>query len=160
MRAALFALAGLACLAPLQAQMPKPAQPSVEMAPVPNVALRAGGTAKVELDFRIGNAFHINSNQPKSPLLIPTSLKLNPPEPVQLVGVRYPPGEEQSFPFAPNEKLSVYSGDFALDASLKAPAKAAPGTYTISGELRYQACDRNACYPPKNLPVQFKVMVK
>ena len=29
----------------------------------------------------------------------------------------------------------------------------------IRGELKYQACDNAACYPPKKLPVQFEVKV-
>jgi hypothetical protein len=40
-----------------------------------------------------------------------------------------------------------------------APAKAATGTYTVHGELKYQACDNNACYPPKKLPFTFNVKV-
>jgi hypothetical protein len=145
---------------PLLAQSPGTVQPSVVMAPVRDVQLRAGAAGKVELDFRVGASFHINSNKPKSPLLIPTSLKLVAPEGVQIVGLQYPQGEDQSFPFAPDEKLSVYSGDFAIDASVKALANASPGTRVITGELHYQACDRNACYPPKTQPVRFTVVVK
>ncbi len=144
----------------LGAQMPGSVQPSVEMAPVPNVRLHPGATTKVEMDFRVGSNFHINSNAPKSPLLIPTTLKLDAPEGLQVVGVRYPAGEDQSFPFSPNEKLSVYTGDFAIDASLKALPKTKSGTYNVTGELHFQACDRNACYPPKTQPVQFKVTVQ
>jgi uncharacterized membrane protein len=29
----------------------------------------------------------------------------------------------------------------------------------LRGELKYQACDNAACYPPKKLPVQFEVRV-
>jgi hypothetical protein len=157
-----WCIAGIALLAvalPLLAQLAGTTQPSVVMAPVQDVQLRPGTAAKVELDFRVGANFHINSNKPKSPLLIPTALKLTAPNGVQ-VALQYPAGEDQSFPFSPNEKLSVYSGDFAIDASLKALPNLHPGTYPITGELHYQACDRNACYPPKTLPVQFKVIVK
>jgi hypothetical protein len=143
----------------LLAQQPGTTQPSVVIAPVQDVQLRPGAAAKVELDFRVGASFHINSNKPKSPLLIPTSLKLVAPNGMQ-VGLQYPAGEDQSFPFSPDEKLSVYSGDFAIDASMKAQPNLHAGTYPITGELHYQACDRNACYPPKTLPVQFKVVVK
>jgi hypothetical protein len=144
----------------LVAQSASFAQPSVAMAPVADVRLRPGATAKVELDFRVAQNFHINSNKPKSNLLIPTVLKLDAQQPLKLSALHYPAGEDQSFPFSPDEKLSVYSGDFALEALVSAPAKASAGTYTVSGELHYQACDKNACYPPKNLPVQFKVVVK
>ncbi len=52
-------------------------QPYVIVAPVGNVQLRAGGSTNVELNFRVGSDFHINSNHPKADYLIPTALKLN-----------------------------------------------------------------------------------
>ncbi|MGA7461448.1 MAG: protein-disulfide reductase DsbD domain-containing protein [Candidatus Korobacteraceae bacterium] len=134
-------------------------KPPVEMAPVGSVQVKAGGSKNVSLDFRIGSEFHINSHTPKSPLLIPTVLKLSGPEQVMVADVKYPAGQDMSFPFSPDEKLSVYSGDFTVDAVLKTAANVAPGTYPISGTLRFQACDHSACYPPKNIPVQFQVTV-
>jgi len=134
-------------------------KPFVIMAPVGNVQVRAGATKDVPMDFRIGSEFHINSHTPKSPLLIPTALKLNPPPQVTVADVKYPAGEDQSFPFSPDEKLNVYSGDFSIDALLKVPANTPAGAYPVKGELRFQACDRSACYPPHSLPVQFQVTV-
>jgi len=149
-----FLLVGLAL-----AQGPGEKLPSVIMAPVGTVQLRAGGSANLELDFRIGPEFHINSNKPRAEYLIPTVLKLSPPEPVTVADVKYPAGEDMTFAFSPNEKLSVYSGDFALNVGLRAPTSAAAGTYPVTGELRFQACDRSACYPPRSIPVQFQVTV-
>jgi Thiol:disulfide interchange protein DsbD, N-terminal len=141
------------------AQGPGDTQPTVIMAPVGNVQLRAGSSTDLALDFRIGTDFHINSNKPRADYLIPTVLKLNPSEPVAVADVQYPPGEDMSFAFSPNEKLSVYSGDFSINSVLRAPANAAAGTYPVKGELRFQACDRSACYPPRSIPVQFQVTV-
>ncbi len=129
------------------------------MAPVGNVQVRAGASQNVTLDFRIGSEFHINSHTPKSELLIPTVLKLNAPDPVMVADVKYPPGQDVTFPFSPDEKLSVYSGDFSIDTVFKAPANASVGTYPVTGTLRFQACDHSACYPPKTIPVQFQVTV-
>ena len=154
-------LAALLVLASsLAAQSPGTVQPTVLMAPIGEVKLQPGKTAKVELDFRIPANFHINSSKPKSPLLIPTSLKLEASKPLEIAAIQYPPGEDQNFPFSPNEKLSVYSGDFEIVALLKAPASVRNSRYHVSGELYYQACDRNACYPPKHLPVEFDVSVR
>ncbi len=154
------ALALLLLTSYLAAQAPGTVQPSVEMAPVEEVQLNPGQTAKVELDFRVSANFHINSNKPKSSLLIPTSLKLVAPTPLEIAAIQYPPGEDQSFPFSPNEKLSVYSGDFTIDVVLKAPPLAKNSSFVVGGELYYQACDKNACYPPKKMPVEFNVRLK
>jgi hypothetical protein len=150
---------GLLLSLPAFSQGPGERLPSVTMAPVGKVQVKAGEPVNVELDFRIGSEFHINSNKPKSELLIPTVLKLQAAEPVSLVAVKYPAGQDVAFPFAPNEKLSVYSGDFSVTAVVKAPPKAMPGDYPVTGELRFQACDRSACYPPRSIPVKFSVTV-
>ena len=133
--------------------------PNVVMAPVGKVQVKAGGTANVELDFRVGSEFHINSNKPKSELLIPTVLKLSATQPVRVTAVKYPAGRDMSFPFAPTESLNVYSGDFSVTAVVAAPAKAEKGDYAVTGELHFQACDRSACYPPRSIPVKFEVSV-
>ena len=140
-------------------QVPGQRVPTVTMAPVGKVHVSSGGTASVEIDFRVGSEFHINSNKPRSELLIPTVLKLSAGEPLSLVAVKYPAGQDMSFPFAPTEKLNVYSGDFSITAVVKAPAKAANGDYPVAGDLRFQACDRSACYPPRSIPVKFEVSV-
>jgi hypothetical protein len=140
-------------------QQPGETVPSVVVAPVGKVQVRAGSSATVDLDFRIGSEFHVNSNKPKSELLIPTTLRLDASDPIKIVAVNYPPGNDMSFPFAPTEKLSVYSGDFTITTVIKASSKATNGTYPVSGELHFQACDRSACYPPKSIPVKFEVTV-
>ncbi len=133
--------------------------PSVSMAPVPVTTILRGKPGTVELHFRIGSGFHINSNTPKSEFLIPTTLKLTPPTDIIVGRITYPAGEEASFPFAPDEKLSVYSGDFTLALLIRPLAHVLPGKYALHGQLKYQACDNAACYPPKTLPVDFEVKV-
>jgi len=132
-------------------------KPPVVVAPIGNVQMKAGASKSVSVDFRIGSEFHINSHMPKSPLLIPTVLKLSGAEQVTVADLKYPAGQDMSFPFSPDEKLSVYSGDFTIDAVVKAGTAA--GTYPIKGELRFQACDHSACYPPRSIPVVFQVTV-
>src|SRR5215469_1422333 len=120
-------------------QEPGTRVPTVELAPVGKVQVKAGGSATAELDFRVANDFHINSSKPHSELLIPTVLQLTPPDNVTLGAIKYPPGQDQSFPFAPNEKLSVYSGDFSISVPVKASATALSGNYSVTGQLRFQA---------------------
>lgn len=133
--------------------------PSVTMLSAPIVNVTRGKANTVNLKFRIGAGFHVNSNHPKSEFLIPTVLKLNPPTDIMIGGVTYPAGEEMSFAFAPDDKLSVYAGEFPLTVEVRPLAGVLPAKYMIHGELKYQACDNSACYPPKKLPVQFEVKV-
>jgi len=136
-----------------------PKAPTVSMSPAPLTRVQAGKPGAVELRFHVVPGFHINSNTPKSEFLIPTVLKLDTPTDIVIGKVTYPKGEDLSFPFAPDEKLSVYSGAFEISLVVRPLRKVIPNNYTIRGQLRYQACDKAACYPPKNLPVEFGIKV-
>ena len=118
--------------------------------------VKAGKTSVVELRFRVTDGFHVNSHTPKSELLIPTNLTLQPAAGVKASTIEYPAGTAYSFSFEPGEKLDVYTGAFTV----KVPVVAEAGSHTVDGVLRYQACDNAACYPPKSLPVQVVVTAK
>jgi hypothetical protein len=75
---------------------------------------------------------------------------------VNVSAVDFPPGTDTAFPFAPNQKVSVYSGTVAL----RAHVTVAPGGHLLSGALRYQACDMNSCMPPRKIPVAVSLIAK
>jgi hypothetical protein len=127
--------------------------------PLNTVSVVLGKSTPVAFTFHIKPGFHVNSNKPISPELIPTQLGFTPPEDLVLAKIQYPAGVLTSFPFDPTEKLSVYSGDLTVKAVVLPAPKATTGNFTVHGELKYQACDNNACYPPKRLPIQFDVKI-
>lgn len=133
--------------------------PSVSMAPVTPVAAQRGKQTKVTLSFRVAPGFHINSNAPKDEFLIPTALKMDLPTDIVLGKIEYPEGQDVSFPFSPESKLSVYSGDFTINLMVHPLTSVVPGKYAMHGVLRYQACDNAQCFPPKTLPISFDVKV-
>jgi hypothetical protein len=133
--------------------------PSVSMAPVALVTAQRTEQTMVRLNFRVASGFHINSNAPKSEFLIPTALKMDLPTDIVLGKIEYPEGQDLAFPFSPDEKLSVYSGDFAINLAVHPLKSVVPGKYVMHGVLRYQACDNAQCFPPKTLPVSFDVKV-
>ncbi|QNI38518.1 protein-disulfide reductase DsbD N-terminal domain-containing protein [Edaphobacter sp. 4G125] len=118
--------------------------------------LTAGKKGALVLRFQVNEGFHVNSHTPKSELLIPTNIAFQPAAGVTASPVEYPTGTAYSFSFEPNEKLDVYTGSFTV----KVPVVVEAGSHTINGVLRYQACDKAACYPPKSLPVQVLVTAK
>jgi hypothetical protein len=132
----------------LDAPAVKPKSYVVYGAEPQNVA--AGKRSVLELHFRVLDGYHVNSHTPKSELLIPTRIELQPASGVKADAVEYPTGSSYSFSFDPTEKLDVYTGAFTV----KLPVVAEAGAHTVDGTLRYQACDHAACYPPKSLPVQ------
>jgi hypothetical protein len=140
------------------AQMP-PKAPTITMTPVPLTTAQRAAQTMVNLNFRVPAGYHINSNTPKSEFLIPTALKMDLPTDIILGKIEYPAGEELTFPFSPDEKLSVYTGDFTIALGVHPLHSVVPGKYVMHGVLRYQGCDNAQCFPPKNLPVSFEVKV-
>ena len=136
-----------------------PRGPFVTVAPIPLAAITRGKPETVELQFRVRPGFHINSNRPSSKVLIPTALRLTPPTDVVIGRIAYPEAQEMSFPFAPDDKLSVYTGDFSVSVVVRPLVHMQAGKYAVHGQLKYQACDNAACYPPKLLPVNFDIQV-
>lgn len=131
----------------------------VTTAATPPVALKPGRSAPVQFLFRVNPGLHINSNHPNSELLVPTALELQLPAGLKLSRMTYPAGHDFTVTFS-NDKLNVYTGDFEVDGTLAAAKTAKPGSYDVAGVLRYQACNDRQCFPPKKLPVEFKVEVK
>jgi hypothetical protein len=116
----------------------------------------AGKSSELQLQFTIANDFHINSHKPKSSFLIPTQLLAVDEPGITTRAVDFPPGQPYAFSFDPKTKLDVYSGEFTLQAHVVADR----GEHTFHAVLRYQACDHAACYPPKTLPVEVKVLAQ
>jgi hypothetical protein len=81
------------------------------------------------------------------------------PTDIVLGKIDYPEGQDLSFPFSPDEKLNVYTGDFTIGLKVHPLRVVVPGKYVMHGVLRYQACDNAACYPPKTVPVSFDMKV-
>ncbi len=128
------------------------------MPPPERVAAKRGQTvtAKVSADLRSG--YHVNSNTPADEYLIPIKLTwAKSPFPVEQVV--YPKPKLEKFDFSP-QPVSVFSGTFDILTKFKVPANAAPGLTTISGKLRYQACNNKECLPPKTIDIQLPVNVQ
>jgi hypothetical protein len=120
------------------------------------VTLRADKPSVVELHFRVNQGLHINSHTPREKSLIPTQLIVPERTGVNVASVDFPPGSDYSPAFSPNDKLSVYTGEFVLDAHVTAQR----GDHLVQAALRYQACDANSCYPPKTAPVAVSIIAK
>jgi len=136
-----------------------PSSGYVSVLPVSEITVSAGRPGTVQLKFSVKSGYHINSNHPNSDLQIPTKLRLDPPTDIGIGEVTYPEGQQLSLSFAPNQKFSVYTGEFSVVASVSAVRSAVPGNYRVHGVLNYQACSDRACYPPKQLPVSFDIKV-
>ncbi|HTD54635.1 MAG TPA: protein-disulfide reductase DsbD domain-containing protein [Silvibacterium sp.] len=120
------------------------------------VEIAANKDSVVELHFEVNTGFHINSHTPHEKSFIPTQLIVAEPAGLKVASVDFPPGTDFALASFPNEKLSVYTGEFIVRAHVKAD----PGDHLIQAQLRYQACDAMACFPPRKAPVAVDVIAK
>jgi hypothetical protein len=120
-----------------------------------SLQLTANKQQDVELRFRVEPGFHINSHKPKDELLIPTELKLDPGA-FAIANEQYPPGSHFRLQVGSGEDLDVYQGEFRVALRIAVPK----GDSTLSGSLRYQACDNAACFPARTLPVKIAVTAR
>jgi len=142
---------------PLFDDAPHPTpKPAVVFLYPEQVTVPAAKPTKINLHFRIAPGLHINSHAPRQEELIPTAISIPPGSGVRLDGVVYPSGTDFTLPIDPTTKLSVYTGEFILQARIVAT----PGDHLVEARLRYQACDNNACMPPKSITVAIDVIGK
>jgi len=120
------------------------------------VTVPADKPAAIALHFRIAPGLHINSHTPREAELIPTTLSIPEGSGVRLDRATYPPGADFTLPLDPTTKLSVYTGEFIIQARIVATT----GNHLVEARLRYQACDNNACMPPKTITVAIDIIGK
>jgi len=149
----------LAATAMAQGPAAQGSGPSVTVAPIATIVVARGGKAPLNIEMQVNRGFHVNSNKPNDELLLPTVVHLNPPQGIMIVNIQYPEGEQLALPFMGKDKLSVYSGEFAVTADVRIPKSSALGTLRVHGEVKYQACDNRQCFPPKATPLEFDVRV-
>lgn len=120
------------------------------------VTIPAGKPQTIDLHFRIASGLHINSHTPRQKSLIRTELIVAEPTGITVSAVDFPPGSDFAFPADPSQKLSIYSGEFVLKMHIVAQR----GNHMIQSSLRYQACDMNTCFPPRNAPVAMDIIAQ
>ncbi len=148
----LFTLLAIASLSPLSA-----AGPEIHAKIVPPASFAAGKKGSVVVEMTLGPKWHVNSNKPTETFLIPTQASLSASIGT-LSAVRYPKHVLKRFSFS-ETPLAVYEGTVRFEADLDLPA-AASGKVVLTGNLSYQACDENQCFPPKKLPLEASVPVE
>ena len=117
---------------------------------------RRGAEVVLALDVVLKPKMHVYApDQPKDQDYMPIALTLTPDAAYRPLKVRYPAAEK--FFFEPlNETQRVYSKPFRI-AQPVILASDVTGDVTISGTVKYQACDDAICYVPQNVPVTWTV---
>ena len=134
---------------------------------VVETSFAAGPRGRVSLFVDIAPKPKMHVYAPQQKDYIPVTLTVQPNPTLKFFPPVFPKPEK--YFFAPlKETQLVYSKPFRIVQEIalatmpaaNEPAKTGDGAITISGTLRYQACDDAICYLPKELPVSWTVTVK
>jgi thioredoxin:protein disulfide reductase len=157
MRKALLGACALILLAP-QAALAQLRGVRAELTPVVESAAAPGGSARAALRVRLDEQFHVQSDAPRDPSLIPTVLTIDAPPGVRVTEIVFPEPIDFIQAGLP-QPLVVFPHDFAIGVQLAVDESVATGSLEIPGRLRYQACDDKLCFAPMTAEVKWTLTV-
>ncbi len=119
-----------------------------------------GMVFQVAVVLKIKPGFHVNAREVSADYLIPTELRSEVPAGFKLGDVIYPKGTLQTFAFAKNKPLNVYTDAVTVRLPLTVLPDAPLGAQHLPMKLRYQACSTDICLPPvtKDVEATFNVV--
>jgi hypothetical protein len=118
-----------------------------------------GQSFEVAVVMKLRPGFHVNAREVTFDYLIPTELRAEVPAGFKICDVIYPKGKLETFAFAKDKPLNVYSDTATLLLPLAALPNAPLGAQHLGMKLRYQACSTEICLPPVTKDVDATVNV-
>jgi thiol:disulfide interchange protein len=107
----------------------------------------AGGRVRAAVQVRVPEGFHLQSNAPRDPSLIATTLVADITGGITPIEVVFP--NTTDFIVAGiDEPLAVFEHEFPIGIEFEVAPGTPPGPVGVTGRLRYQACDDKVCFAP------------
>ena len=138
---------------------PTPArEPQVVSASALETKLAAGGGGEAAIKLDIAEGYHVHANPASDKFYIATELQAAPQEGITPGKPVYPKAQTRKLEFA-NAPLALYEGQPVIKLPLRADNGAAKGRHTFRATLRVQACNDQACLPPRNIETLIPVTI-
>jgi len=122
-------------------------------------AIRPGDKFKIAVALEVGDGYHINAHHPSLDFLIPTSVKFEAPQGINISDAEYPASKHRKFEFAPDTELAVHEGTLFITAHAEAGKNAAQGGQNIRAVITVQACNDRQCLVPADFSVDLSINV-
>jgi len=120
--------------------------------------IHAGKTIQLALKAEIAPTWHIHAHVLSDEFLIPTNIVMEEVEGFTYAEFFYPEPELNKYDYS-DVKLEVYEGEAVFGAAIQASSELSPGSFSIKGKFKFQACDHSSCLPPKGLDFEIIVNV-
>ncbi|MQA29770.1 MAG: DUF255 domain-containing protein [Luteitalea sp.] len=118
----------------------------------------AGTEVRAALQVQLPEGFHVNSDKPRDPSLIPVKLEfVDPPAGIEVAELVFPEATELKQRGA-EQPLMVFERDFVVGVVFRVAA-GTTGTVVVPARLRYQPCDETMCYFPTNVQAEWALTV-
>jgi thiol:disulfide interchange protein DsbD len=130
--------------APVPLQTASDVQVSSSTAPT---KIKRGAISKASVVLDIPAGLHIQSNRPLDKFLVATKLEIAPPQGLKVSPVSYPRAVTRKLKFSKGA-VAVFEGRAVLRFNITVPASYKGGSTEIKGNVRFQACNDESCFPP------------
>jgi thiol:disulfide interchange protein len=117
----------------------------------------AGQKIRAALQVALPDGFHVQSDQPRDPLLIPTVLTINPPEGVTVTEIVFPTSVDLK-QLGSDQPLAVFERVFPIGVQMTL-ARTVKGDIIVPAHLRYQACNDTTCFAPKTADAEWRIRI-
>jgi thiol:disulfide interchange protein DsbD len=121
-------------------------------------AVAGGQTVRAALQVALPEGFHVQSDAPRDPTLIPTVLTVSPPEGVTVTEIVYPPSVDLR-QVGIDQPLAVFERVFPIGVQLTVPRSVTGGEIVVAARLRYQACNDTTCFAPTTADAEWRLRV-
>jgi thiol:disulfide interchange protein DsbD len=117
-----------------------------------------GSVVRAALVVRLPEGYHVNSDKPRDPSLIPTVLTVDAPAGVSVTEVVFPASTDLK-QAGQDQPLAVFEREFRIGVALTIGRDVARGDLVVPARLRYQACDATMCYIPATVESRWTLRV-
>jgi Disulphide bond corrector protein DsbC len=134
---------------------PSPTEPVTAVMTIRPKVVSVGETAQVLVHIRIASAHFIHAQDEAHGPFVPVAVNATLPAGVEPVGDWQVPKPEKG-----RGNSLVYRDSVLLRRTLKAVSSSAPQTFTVVGELQYQVCTDELCWPQGKLKLSAPLTIQ
>jgi DsbC/DsbD-like thiol-disulfide interchange protein len=137
----------------------QPSRPKADATPIVETdGVHAGSAVRLALRVALPEGVHVQSDKPRDPSLIPTSLTLDPPAGMTVTDIAFPRPTDLTLA-GQKEPLAVFEQTFVVGIRVALDRGLMPGEVAVPARLRYQACDASFCFTPARENVKWTLRV-
>ncbi len=148
----------LVCLVACQ----QPTSPTPEYVAIKEgstVSVKRGEGKMVTITFQIRDGLHIMSNEGEEDAFLYTDLTMYPNNQFQFGNPEFPKARSYKIPGSSFE-LPIFEDELVVNIPIRVSQNTSAGKYTAAGQLFYQACSHNKCFPPVELDFEMSIQVE